>query len=403
MSNYQEQYKNSLLFVIILGALTAIGALSIDMFLPGLPQIQSDFNTTTSNSQLTLSLFMIGLALGNLFVGPISDSIGRKTPLIVAMALFTLASIGIIFVDNIWLMIALRFVQGFCGGAGAVISRAISSDLYTGKQLTKFLALLMLVNGVAPVLAPALGGVILSFSTWRMVFVILTIFGLLMLFGTIFNIKESLSTEQRDSPHLVSIFKGFKQLLATPRFVLPMLIQGVTFVILFSYISASPFIAQRIYDMSAQQFSLMFASVGISLIVSSQLTGKLVDYIDRQVLLRVLTIIQLVGVVWISVILYMHLSIWLLFIGFIVLVAPVTGVATLGFSIAMDENTVGNGSASSLLGLVQFLIGGLVSPLVGVMGEDSYIPYVTIILIVGLLLITLQIINYYVFKRVAPK
>lgn len=403
MSNYQEQHKNSLLFVIILGALTAIGALSIDMFLPGLPQIQSDFNTTTSNSQLTLSLFMIGLALGNLFVGPISDSIGRKTPLIVAMALFTLASIGIIFVDNIWLMIALRFVQGFCGGAGAVISRAISSDLYTGKQLTKFLALLMLVNGVAPVLAPALGGVILSFSTWRMVFVILTIFGLLMLFGTIFNIKESLSTEQRDSPHLVSIFKGFKQLLATPRFVLPMLIQGVTFVILFSYISASPFIAQRIYDMSAQQFSLMFASVGISLIVSSQLTGKLVDYIDRQVLLRVLTIIQLVGVVWISVILYMHLSIWLLFIGFIVLVAPVTGVATLGFSIAMDENTVGNGSASSLLGLVQFLIGGLVSPLVGVMGEDSYIPYVTIILIVGLLLIILQIINYYVFKHVAPK
>ena len=403
MSNYQEQHKNSLLFVIILGALTAIGALSIDMFLPGLPQIQSDFNTTTSNSQLTLSLFMIGLALGNLFVGPISDSIGRKTPLIVAMALFTLASIGIIFVDNIWLMIALRFVQGFCGGAGAVISRAISSDLYTGKQLTKFLALLMLVNGVAPVLAPALGGVILSFSTWRMVFVILTIFGLLMLFGTIFNIKESLSAEQRDSPHLVSIFKGFKQLLATPRFVLPMLIQGVTFVILFSYISASPFIAQRIYDMSAQQFSLMFASVGISLIVSSQLTGKLVDYVDRQVLLRVLTIIQLVGVVWISVILYMHLSIWLLFIGFIVLVAPVTGVATLGFSIAMDENTGGNGSASSLLGLVQFLIGGLVSPLVGVMGEDSYIPYVTIILIVGLLLIILQIINYYVFKRVAPK
>ncbi|WP_202809188.1 multidrug effflux MFS transporter [Staphylococcus equorum] len=403
MSNYQEQHKNSLLFVIILGALTAIGALSIDMFLPGLPQIQSDFNTTTSNSQLTLSLFMIGLALGNLFVGPISDSIGRKTPLIVAMALFTLASIGIIFVDNIWLMIALRFVQGFCGGAGAVISRAISSDLYTGKQLTKFLALLMLVNGVAPVLAPALGGVILSFSTWRMVFVILTIFGLLMLFGTIFNIKESLSTEQRDNPHLVSIFKGFKQLLATPRFVLPMLIQGVTFVILFSYISASPFIAQRIYDMSAQQFSLMFASVGISLIVSSQLTGKLVDYIDRQVLLRVLTILQLVGVVWISVILYIHLSIWLLFIGFIVLVAPVTGVATLGFSIAMDENTVGNGSASSLLGLVQFLIGGLVSPLVGVMGEDSYIPYVTIILIVGLLLIILQIINYYVFKRVAPK
>ncbi len=196
MTNKQTQHKQSLLFVIILGALTAIGALSIDMFLPGLPQIQSDFSTTTSNSQLTLSLFMIGLALGNLFVGPISDAIGRKTPLVVAMSLFTLASIGIIFVDNIWLMIALRFVQGFCGGAGAVISRAISSDLYSGKQLTKFLALLMLVNGVAPVIAPALGGVILSFATWRMVFVILTLFGVSMVIGSLFKVPESLELEE---------------------------------------------------------------------------------------------------------------------------------------------------------------------------------------------------------------
>ena len=152
MDKTQETQKQSLLFIIILGALMTIGALSIDMFLPGLPQIQSDFNTTTSNAQLTLSFFMIGLALGNLFVGPISDAIGRKLPLMIAMLLFTLASIGIIFIDNIWIMVSLRFVQGFCGGA-AVISRAISSDLYSGKQLTKFLALLMLVNGVAPVIA----------------------------------------------------------------------------------------------------------------------------------------------------------------------------------------------------------------------------------------------------------
>lgn len=403
MTNKQTQHKQSLLFVIILGALTAIGALSIDMFLPGLPQIQSDFSTTTSNSQLTLSLFMIGLALGNLFVGPISDAIGRKTPLVVAMSLFTLASIGIIFVDNIWLMIALRFVQGFCGGAGAVISRAISSDLYSGKQLTKFLALLMLVNGVAPVIAPALGGVILSFATWRMVFVILTLFGVSMVIGSLFKVSESLELEERDSPHLGSIFKNFKQLLITPRFVLPMLIQGVTFIMLFSYISASPFITQSIYQMSAQQFSIMFAVIGISLIISSQLTGKMVDYIDRLTLLRILTIIQIIGVAVVSMTLVMHLSMWLLFIGFVILVAPVTGVATLGFSIAMDERTGGNGSASSLLGLVQSLLGGLVSPLVGMMGEDSYIPYITIIMIAGILLIILQCINYFVFKYVPSK
>lgn len=398
MSNYQEQSKQPLLFVVILGALTAIGALSIDMFLPGLPQIQSDFNTTTSNSQLTLSLFMIGLALGNLFVGPISDAIGRKTPLIVAMLLFTLASIGIIFVENIWIMIALRFVQGFCGGAGAVVSRAISSDLYSGKQLTKFLALLMLVNGVAPVIAPALGGVILSFATWRMVFVILTVFGILMLLGTLLKVPESLAEERRDSPHILSIFKNFKLLLMTPKFVLPMLIQGVTFILLFSYISASPFVTQNIYHMSAQQFSIMFALIGISLIFSSQLTGKLIDYIDKQSLLRILTMIQLIGIAVVSVTLITHLPIWILFIGFIVLVAPVTGVATLGFSIAMEERTGGNGSASSLLGLVQFLLGGLISPLVGMMGELSFVAYVSIIIIAGILLIILQVINYFVFK-----
>ncbi|MBO3065566.1 multidrug effflux MFS transporter [Staphylococcus shinii] len=398
MSNYQEQRKQSLLFVIILGALTAIGALSIDMFLPGLPQIQSDFNTTTSNSQLTLSLFMIGLALGNLFVGAISDAMGRKTPLVVAMLLFTLASIGIIFVENIWVMVALRFVQGFCGGAGAVISRAISSDLYSGKQLTKFLALLMLVNGVAPVIAPALGGVILSFATWRMVFVILTIFGILMLLGSLLKVPESLVEERRDSPHIISIFKNFKLLLMTPRFVLPMLIQGVTFIMLFSYISASPFVTQNIYHMSAQQFSIMFALIGLSLIFSSQLTGKLIDYIDRQTLLRILTMIQLIGVAVVSVTLITHLPIWILFIGFIILVAPVTGVATLGFSIAMEERTGGNGSASSLLGLIQSLLGGLVSPLVGVMGEMSFVPYVIIIILAGILLIILQVINYFVFK-----
>lgn len=403
MTHKQAQHKQSLLFVIILGALTAIGALSIDMFLPGLPQIQSDFGTTTSNSQLTLSLFMIGLALGNLFVGPISDAIGRKTPLIVAMSIFTLASIGIIFVDNIWLMVALRFVQGFCGGAGAVISRAISSDLYSGKQLTKFLALLMLVNGVAPVIAPALGGVILSFATWRMVFVILTLFGISMVIGSLFKVPESLEVEERDSPQLGSIFKNFKQLLITPRFVLPMLIQGVTFIMLFSYISASPFITQSIYQMSAQQFSIMFAVIGISLIISSQLTGKMVDYINRQTLLRILTVIQMIGVAVVTMTLVMHLSMWLLFIGFVILVAPVTGVATLGFSIAMDERTGGNGSASSLLGLVQSLLGGLVSPLVGMMGEDSFIPYITIIVIAGILLIMLQCINYFVFKHIPSK
>lgn len=391
--------KRSPIFIIILGSLTAIGALSIDMFLPGLPDIRHDFQTTTSNAQLTLSMFMIGLAFGNLFAGPISDSTGRRKPLIIAMIIFTLASLGIVFVHNIWLMVALRFLQGVTGGAAAVISRAIASDMYSGNELTKFMALLMLVNGIAPVVAPTIGGIILNYSVWRMVFVILTIFGFVMVIGSLLKVPESLTVTNRESSSgLKTMFKNFKILLKPPRFVLPMLIQGMTFVLLFTYISASPFIIQKIYGMTAIQFSWMFAGIGITLIISSQLTGYLVDFIDSQKLMRGMTMIQIIGVILVTIVLLNHWNFWILAIGFIILIAPVTGVATLGFTIAMDESSSGRGSSSSLLGLVQFLFGGVASPLVGVKGEDNPIPYIIIIIATAVILIILQIYNMRVFK-----
>lgn len=391
--------KRSPIFIIILGSLTAIGALSIDMFLPGLPDIRHDFQTTTSNAQLTLSMFMIGLAFGNLFAGPISDSTGRRKPLIIAMIIFTLASLGIVFVHNIWLMVALRFLQGVTGGAAAVISRAIASDMYSGNELTKFMALLMLVNGIAPVVAPTIGGIILNYSVWRMVFVILTIFGFVMVIGSLLKVPESLTVTNRESSSgLKTMFKNFKILLKTPRFVLPMLIQGMTFVLLFTYISASPFIIQKIYGMTAIQFSWMFVGIGITLIISSQLTGYLVDFIDSQKLMRGMTMIQIIGVILVTIVLLNHWNFWILAIGFIILIAPVTGVATLGFTIAMDESSSGRGSSSSLLGLVQFLFGGVASPLVGVKGEDNPIPYIIIIIATAVILIILQIYNMRVFK-----
>lgn len=393
MNSKVRAKSQSLIFVIILGALTAIGALSIDMFLPGLPDIQNDFHTTTSNAQLTLSLFMIGLALGNLFAGPISDSIGRRKPLWISMLIYTIASLGIVFVTNIQVMIALRFIQGITGGAASVISRAIASDMYKGKELTKFLSLLMLVNGVAPVIAPAIGGVILSFAVWRMVFIILTVFGVLMVIGTLTKVPESLQEDEKDSNGIREMFKNFKHLLFTPKFVLPMAIQGFSFIMLFTYISASPFIVQKIYHMLALQFSIMFAGIGITLIISSQLVGFLVDYVDRQRLLKIVTFIQIFGVVLVIFTLLNHMSFWILVIGFIILVSPVTAVASLGFSIAMDESTRGRGSASSLLGLVQFLLGGVMSSLVNVMGEHNVMPYVTIISSTAIILIILQLLN----------
>ncbi|RLY56816.1 Bcr/CflA family efflux MFS transporter, partial [Staphylococcus epidermidis] len=275
MKRVYQSENQSLLFIVILGSLTAFGPLAIDMFLPGLPNISHDFDISASTTQLTISFFMIGLALGNFLAGRISDITGRKKPLIFSLIIFTIASLGIIFVTNIWIMIILRFIQGLTGGAGAVISRAIASDMYSGNALTKFLSLLMLVNGIAPIIAPALGGIILNYGPWRNVFVILTMFGIVMLIGTLFKVPESLEKSLRESSNIGTMLINFKELFKTPRFVLPMLIQGVSFVLLFTYISASPFIVQTIYGLTPLNFSIMFAFIGVTLIISSQLTGKL--------------------------------------------------------------------------------------------------------------------------------
>ena len=394
----QSKRGSQVLYIIILGALTAIGAMSIDMFLPGLPQVQRDFSASASSAQLTLGLFMVGLALGNLFVGPLSDTYGRRRPLTIAMLVFTVASLGIVFAPNIWVMIGLRFIQGLCGGAGAVLSRSIASDLYQGQALTQFMSMLMLVNGIAPVIAPALGGVTITVAHWQVVFMVLVVFGVCLTLGSYLQVGETLEVTQREPLALKSIFVSFGQLLAQPRFLVPMLIQGFTFVLLFSYISASLFITQAIYSLSPLQFSLAFAFVGITLIVVTQLTSKLVVYISEERLLRILTLIQLVGIVGVSTILIAHWHILLLIVGFVILVSPVPAVATLSFTIAMGEVKRARGSASSLLGLVQYLFGGIVTPLVGLKGETHSEPYLIIIIVTGVILVVLQLLFVRVFR-----
>lgn len=394
----QKKAKPSLFLIIILGLLTAFGPFSIDMYLPALPEISNDFNTSTSNTQLTLTLFMIGLAIGQVFVGPLSDFIGRKKPLMVALVVYTIASILCVFAPNIYVVMALRFVQGFTGGAGAVISRAMSSDLYSGKALTKFLAVLMLVNGVAPILAPVLGGIILEFSTWKTVFLVLTAFGAIMFCLSFYKLTESLPENNRSSGRISEILGDFKELLKNPKFLLPLFIQGSTFALLFSYISASPFIVQSVYGVSSFSFSWMFAFNGLGLIFSGQLVNKLVDRFDEHTLMKVFAFVQIIGVIIVSLTLLNSWSIWILMIGFFILVSPVSAIGTTGFSIAMANNKRGAGSASSLLGLSQFAFGGLVTPLVGIKGEHDVIPYVLTIVIVSLILIILFMINRKVFK-----
>lgn len=370
---------NKLILILTLGLLAAFGPLSLDMYLPALPRVADDLSTSASYAQLSLTACMIGLAVGQIIVGPISDVIGRKKPLFIVLIGYALFSYFAARAATIEWLIFFRFIQGFCGGAGAVLSRAISSDLYKGKDLTKFLAVLMLVNGLAPVLAPVLGGVILSISTWHTVFYILAIYGVLMVLLAL-TLEESLPTYNRNEGALKSIWKDFKLLLTNKAFVTMLMLQSLTYGVLFSYISGSPFITQKIYDMNAQQFSYLFALNGIGLIVFSQLTAKLVNKMDELKILKLGQNIQFVGMILTVIVLVLHLPVWMLCAAFFLMITPVSMIGTTGFSIAMQVQNQGAGSASAILGLMQFLIGGILSPLVGVMGESSIIPFIVIII-----------------------
>ena len=388
----------SMILIIILGVMTAFGPLTIDTYTPSLPKVQHDFGTTTSEIQLTLSFAMIGLALGQFLFGPISDVFGRKRIATILMMIYLVATFLSIFIGHLTLFLILRLIQGLTSGGAIVIAKASVGDKYHGNELAKFLASLMVVNGIISILAPLLGGFVLSISNWRMIFAFLTLIAFIVLIGIFLKMPAHTQTMQTRL-QFKDILKDFLYLLKKPTFVIPMLLQGLTYVMLFSYSSASPFITQKIYHMSAPQFSVMLAINGVGLILVSQIVALLVEKISRQKLLIYLTIMQIVGVILLIATLALHLPLYVLLIAFFINISPVTSIAPLGFSMAMEERTGGSGNASSLLGLFQFILGGIISPLVGLNGEHDMTPYLLIISVTAILLVLLQFIYFKLYSK----
>ena len=388
----------SMILIIILGVMTAFGPLTIDTYTPSLPKVQHDFGTTTSEIQLTLSFAMIGLALGQFLFGPISDVFGRKRIATILMMIYLVATFLSIFIGHLTLFLILRLIQGLTSGGAIVIAKASVGDKYHGNELAKFLASLMVVNGIISILAPLLGGFVLSISNWRMIFAFLTLIAFIVLIGIFLKMPAHTQTMQTRL-QFKDILKDFLYLLKKPTFVIPMLLQGLTYVMLFSYSSASPFITQKIYHMSAPQFSVMLAINGVGLIIVSQIVALLVEKISRQKLLIYLTSMQIVGVILLIATLALHLPLYVLLIAFFINISPVTSIAPLGFSMAMEERTGGSGNASSLLGLFQFILGGIISPLVGLNGEHDMTPYLLIISVTAILLVLLQFIYFKLYSK----
>lgn len=381
------------ILIIIFGVMTTFGPLSIDMYSPSLPDVQHAFSSTTSEIQLTISFAMIGLALGQFFFGPLSDAFGRKKIALTILVIYMLASLIAVFTTDLYFFLFLRLIQGLTAGGSIVIAKASIGDKFSGDEMAKFLTSLMVVNGIITIIAPLLGGFALTISTWRSIFVILIIITIIVIIGVLMKMPST-NHADRTTLNYGRIFKDFGQLLKKPSFVIPMLLQGLTYVMLFSYSAASPFITQKIYSLSPQQFSVILAVNGIGLILVSQIVALLVEKLSRYTLLIYLTLIQIIGVLLIILTLTMHWPIWMLIIAFFLNISPVTSIGPLGFALAMEERTGGSGNASSLLGLFQFILGGVISPLVGLKGQFDATPYLVIISVTAILLVLLQVIYF---------
>ncbi|MFF9471444.1 Bcr/CflA family multidrug efflux MFS transporter [Streptomyces roseolus] len=370
--------RASLLVTLVLGGLTALPPLSMDMYLPALPEVTRSLTAPAATVQLTLTACLAGMALGQLVVGPMSDKWGRRRPLLAGMVVYVLATAVCAFAPSAELLIAFRLLQGLAGSAGIVIARAVVRDLYDGVEMARFFSTLMLISGVAPIIAPLIGGQILRITDWRGVFHVLAVIGVLLTLVVRRFLHETLPPERRQQGGVGQALRTMRGLLADRVFTGYMLTGGLAFAALFAYISASPFVVQEIYGASPQTFSLLFGLNSIGLVAVGQINGKLL--VGRVSLDKVLG--------WgLSVILLAATALLLMTTGVfgeVGLVPVAAGLFVLmsAMGLAMPNTNAqalmrtphAAGSASALLGTCSFLIGAVASPLVGIAGERTAVP-----------------------------
>ena len=356
-----------------LGAFVALGPLTIDMYLPALPTITADLDTTSATVQLTLTGTLVGLALGQLVLGPLSDRLGRRRPLLAGTALHVLASLLVLVAPNIAVLGVLRVLQGVGTAAGAVVALAIVRDLYSGRAAATLLSRLFLVIGAAPVLAPTLGGELLRYTSWRGVFAFLAAYGLVLVLAVGASLSETLPPERRVPSGVRVTGRNYLALLHDRVFVGLVAVAGLTMAGLFSYVSGSAFVYQQQFGLDEQQFGLLFGAGAFWLIAATQLNPLLLRRFQPQSILSAALGSGLLAAVALVVLAGTGTG------GLVGVLVPVWAVlfaSGLGLpnapAIALTRHGEAAGTAAALLGAVQFGVGALVSPLVGLLGNDAF-------------------------------
>lgn len=369
--------------VLLLGALSAFGPLSIDMYLPSLPSLSRDLGASASAAQLTLSACLLGLALGQVIAGPLSDLLGRRRPLLLGMAAYALASFFCTVAPSIYVLVALRLVQGAAGAAGIVISRAIVRDMFTGLDVARFFSLLMLVSGVAPIAAPLLGGFLLHFTSWRGVFIVLAMVGIVLFLAAATGLGETLPADLRQHGGLRTTLTTFRNLLTDRSFLRYALSCGLAFAAMFSYISGSPFVIQDIYGLSPQLFSLIFGMNALGIGILGQVNGRLVGRVSPKRLLVVGLTATAVGGTALLLVVIARIGLVGILPALFVMVSSLGMVLPNATTLALADHPRTAGSASALIGVLQFAIGAAAAPLVGVSGTGTALPMALVIAVLG--------------------
>ncbi|MFF4254890.1 multidrug effflux MFS transporter [Streptomyces sp. NPDC001663] len=370
--------RTGLVVTLILGGLTATPPLAMDMYLPSLPEVTDSLHAPAATVQLTLTACLLGMALGQLVAGPMSDRWGRRRPLLIGLVAYVVSTALCAFAPTVESLVAFRLAQGLAGAAGIVIARAVVRDLYDGVAMARFFSTLMLIGGVAPIVAPLIGGQILRVTDWRGVFVVLTVVGLLLTGCVWTRLPETLPAAERHGGGVGEALHSMRRLLADLPFTGFMLAGGFAFAALFAYISASPFVIQEIYGASPQTFSLLFGLNSVGLVIVGQVNGKVL--VGRVSLEKVMGIGLTVVIAAATALLLMSAGV----LGQVGL-APVAAalfvlMSAMGVTLpnaqalALMRTKHSAGSASALLGTSSFLIGAVASPLVGIAGEHTAVP-----------------------------
>jgi DHA1 family bicyclomycin/chloramphenicol resistance-like MFS transporter len=366
--------------VILLGALSGLGPLAIDMYLPGFTAISREFSTSPAIVERTLAVYFAGLAFGQLFYGPASDRFGRKRPLYVGLIMFILASLGCASTTNIHALILLRFFQAFGGCAEMVVARAVVRDYFEEREAVRIFSFLMLVLGVAPIIAPLLGGWMVVHFGWRSIFWFLAAFASLCLFNVTVFLGESLPEEKRHRVELGVILRTYRDLLSYSGFLGYTLSGGFVLSGMFAYIAGSPFVFMELFHVPAERYGLFFGANAIGLMLSAQINGRLVRRGDPRRILRVALLTAAASGVALVFSAQTHTG------GFAGILVPLfIFMCACGFSfptatgLTMAPHREIAGSASALLGCLQFIVSGIAGLSVSVLHNNTAIPMVVVI------------------------